>query len=92
MRQSLSARIPFWSGLLSIVITAGALVVLVGSPTALALPPPAAPLQAYPPPTETPAIDLIADKIEVTQAVQDLNNSVRLVQDKRTFVRFHVHS
>jgi len=28
----------------------------------------------------------------VTQAIQDLNNSVRLVRDKRTFVRFHVHS
>jgi hypothetical protein len=28
----------------------------------------------------------------VTQGVQDLNNSVRLVKNKRTFVRFHVHS
>jgi hypothetical protein len=28
----------------------------------------------------------------VTQAVQDLNNSVRLVAKKRTFVRFHVRS
>ncbi len=43
-------------------------------------------------PTPTPVVDLIADKIEVTQSVQDLNNSVRLVKDKRTFVRFHVHS
>jgi len=42
--------------------------------------------------TPTPSTDLIADKIEVTQVVQDLNNSVRLVKDKRTFVRLHVHS
>jgi len=28
----------------------------------------------------------------VTQGTQDLNNSVRLVRDKRTFVRFHVRS
>jgi hypothetical protein len=43
-------------------------------------------------PTATPATDLVADALEVTQSVQDLHNSVRLVQDKRTFVRFHVHS
>lgn len=45
-------------------------------------------------PTRTlpPGLDLIADHIEVTQAVQDLNNRVRLVANKRTFVRFHVHS
>jgi hypothetical protein len=36
--------------------------------------------------------DIIADRLEVTQAIQDLNNSVRLVAGKRTFVRFHVHS
>lgn len=36
--------------------------------------------------------DFIADSLEVTQAVQDLNNSVRLVADKRTFVRFHAHA
>ena len=42
--------------------------------------------------TPTPSTDLVADKIEVTQGVQDLNNSVRLVKNKRTFVRFHVHS
>ncbi|NJK79136.1 MAG: hypothetical protein HC876_05830 [Chloroflexaceae bacterium] len=36
--------------------------------------------------------DLIALDLEVTQGVQDLNNSVRLVRDKRTFVRFHVRS
>jgi hypothetical protein len=34
--------------------------------------------------------DLAADRIEVTQAIQDLHNSVRLVAGKRTFVRFHV--
>jgi hypothetical protein len=36
--------------------------------------------------------DLSADAIEVTQAVQDLNNSVRLVAGKRAFVRFHAVS
>jgi hypothetical protein len=39
-----------------------------------------------------PVCGLVADRLEVTQAVQDLNNSVRLVANKRTFVRFHVHS
>lgn len=36
--------------------------------------------------------DIVADGIEVLQAVQDLANSVRLVADKPTFVRFHVYS
>lgn len=40
------------------------------------------------PPTDP--IDLVANRLEVTQAIQDLNNSVRLVAGKRTFVRFHV--
>ncbi|MCB0094357.1 MAG: hypothetical protein KDE46_01500, partial [Caldilineaceae bacterium] len=40
-----------------------------------------------PPPA---SVDFIADKLEVTQVVQDLNNSVRLVAGKRTVVRFHV--
>lgn len=35
---------------------------------------------------------MIADKLEIVQTVQDLNNSVRLVANKRTFVRLHVHS
>ena len=43
-------------------------------------------------PTPIPTVNLIADKLEVTQGTQDLNNSVRLVTNKRTFVRFHVHS
>jgi subtilisin-like proprotein convertase family protein len=42
--------------------------------------------------TPTSGVDLVADKIEVSQAIQDLTNSVRLVARKRTFVRFHVHS
>ena len=43
--------------------------------------------------TPTPTVnDLVADHLEVVQAVQDLNNSVPLVANKRTFVRFHVHS
>ena len=45
-----------------------------------------------PTPTPTEGVDLHADVLEVTQSVQDLKNSVRLVADKRTFVRFHVHS
>jgi hypothetical protein len=36
--------------------------------------------------------DLRATGLEVTQAVQDLNNSVRLVAGKRTFVRLHADS
>jgi len=39
-------------------------------------------------PAET--TELTAGELEVTQAIQDLNNSVRLVADKRTFVRFYV--
>src|SRR5262249_48041678 len=42
--------------------------------------------------TPTSNVDLVADRIEVSQAIQDLNNSVRLVARKRTYVRFHVHS
>jgi hypothetical protein len=40
----------------------------------------------------TPTIDLVAESLEVSQGIQDLNNSVRLVARKRTFVRFHVRS
>lgn len=36
--------------------------------------------------------DLRADALEVTQAIQDLTNSVDLVAGKRTYVRFHVRS
>ncbi len=50
-------------------------------------------------PTPTPigeiapgAVNLKVDAIEVTQGIQDLKNSVRLVRDKRTFVRLHVSS
>jgi len=42
--------------------------------------------------TPVPTADLVATNLEITQAVQDLNNSVRLVDGKRTFVRFHVRS
>ncbi|NLE75886.1 MAG: hypothetical protein GX605_03925 [Chloroflexi bacterium] len=45
-----------------------------------------------PTPTATPRPDLVATRLEVAQALQDLNNSVRLVTNKRTFVRFHVRS
>jgi len=43
-------------------------------------------------PTPAEGIDLIAHHLEITQGVQDLHNSVRLVANKRTFVRFHVYS
>ncbi|MGD8465976.1 MAG: DNRLRE domain-containing protein, partial [Anaerolineae bacterium] len=41
---------------------------------------------------DLPETDLVASSLEVTQAVQDLDNSVRLAAGKRTFVRFHVRS
>ena len=40
----------------------------------------------------TGSANLIANWLEVTQAVQDPTNSVVLVDGKRTFVRFHVRS
>jgi hypothetical protein len=39
-----------------------------------------------------PGPDMSVDAIEVTQAIQDLNNSVDLVANKRTYVRVHVHA
>lgn len=36
--------------------------------------------------------DLVATGLEVTQAIQDLNNSVFLVENKRTHVRLHVRA
>lgn len=36
--------------------------------------------------------DLVIDAVEVTQSVQDLNNSVRLVANKPTYVRVHARS
>ena len=47
-----------------------------------------------PPQAETAVatVDFSAIGLEVTQAVQDLNNSVPLVEGKRTFARFHVKS
>ncbi len=42
--------------------------------------------------TAVATVDFIAIGLEVTQAVQDLNNSVPLVEGKRTFARFHVKS
>jgi hypothetical protein len=38
------------------------------------------------------AVDFIALGLEVTQVVQDLDNSVRLVENKRTFVRLHART
>ncbi len=40
----------------------------------------------------TPVTDLVIDAIEITQSVQDLDNSVPLVAGKRTFVRLYAHS
>ncbi len=42
--------------------------------------------------SEVRTLDFATLGLEVTQAVQDLDNSVVLVTDKRTFVRFHVRS
>ena len=59
---------------------------------------PTRPASADSPPTgaeerpAAPVTDLIIDAIEVTQSIQDLNNSVPLVQGKRTFVRVYAHS
>ena len=39
-----------------------------------------------------PGPDMHVDSIEVTQAIQDLNNSVDLVAGKRTYARVHVSS
>jgi hypothetical protein len=41
---------------------------------------------------EAPVTDLVVDAMEVTQAVQDLNNSVPMVMGKRTYVRVYTHS
>lgn len=41
---------------------------------------------------DAPVTDLVADFIEITQSIQDLNNSVPLVEGKRTFVRVYAHS
>lgn len=40
--------------------------------------------------TPTVNTDLVAGKLEVTQAIQDVGNHTRLVTNKRTFVRFYV--
>ena len=42
--------------------------------------------------TPTPITDLVADELEITQGIQNLDNEVFLVAGKRTFVRFYVHS
>lgn len=42
--------------------------------------------------TAIATVDFSAIGLEVTQAVQDMNNSVPMVEGKRTFARFHVKS
>src|SRR5437899_11367372 len=37
--------------------------------------------------TSPASANLIADNLEVTQTIQDLSNSIRLVAGKRTFIR-----
>lgn len=39
-----------------------------------------------------PVINMRVTGIEITQAIQDLDNSVRLIRDKRTFARVYVES
>lgn len=53
--------------------------------------PTSSPTSAPTPTSEPPSgPDMQIDAIEVTQAVQDLNNSVDLIANKRTYVRVHV--
>jgi hypothetical protein len=42
--------------------------------------------------TKVTTVDFEAFGLEITQAVQDFDNSVILIQSKRTFARFHVRS
>jgi len=42
--------------------------------------------------TPTPGVDFTVDNVEITQTIQDLNNTVTLIADKRTFARAHVHA
>ena len=42
--------------------------------------------------TSIATVDFSSLGLEVTQGIQDMNNSVRLVQNRRTFARFHVKS
>ena len=46
----------------------------------------------FPPAVRAQSVDLVALSLEVTQGIQDLNNSVRLVAKKRTFVRFYART
>lgn len=39
-----------------------------------------------------PVTDLLVDRMEIIQSIQDLNNSVPLVAGKRTFVRLYAHA
>lgn len=41
---------------------------------------------------DNPETDLRVDRLEITQAIQNEENSVRLVSNKRTYVRVHVSS
>ena len=42
--------------------------------------------------TTVPPVNLEVTQMEITQAIQDLNETVQLVADKRTIVRLHVRS
>jgi hypothetical protein len=39
-----------------------------------------------------PMINMYGSSLEVSQGIQDLNNSVQLIENRRTFVRFYVFS
>lgn len=74
-------RAPVWlclAGLLLLVAPAS----VAGAP----------PHRAAAEPAALAVTDLVIDDIEITQGIQDLNNSVPLIEGKRTFVRVYVHS
>lgn len=68
-------------------------------PTATFTPLPTNTATATPTPSQTPTptatliplTDLVADDLEITQGIQNLDNEVFLVAGKRTFVRFYTH-
>jgi len=42
--------------------------------------------------TASPTVDFTVEAIEITQAIQDLNNTVTLIAGKRTYARAHVRA
>ncbi|MCB8940486.1 MAG: hypothetical protein H6654_08115 [Ardenticatenaceae bacterium] len=70
------------------------------TPTATFTPTPTNTATATPTPSQTPTptatpipiTDLVADDLEITQEIQNLDNNILLIAGKRTFVRFYAHS